>query len=201
MGEESRERRMQKQVGILKRCQEIGNATGMCSLLCMSLCLNVVMICILAKGMHNSSVVWPQFFLCNNFVQREFGVWSRRNFANSVRENCLTRHVHWVHANHGGCCSATPIRMCYMWQMRANADAAIAAAICVRKAVIASKVGAMASSQVCSCVQEGLITPTANIAQAGGSKPTKIAVRRDSVDVLFEEKLRLLRKGNHAVFH
>ena len=91
----------------------------------------------------------------------------------------------------------TPIQMCHAWQMRANANAATTAAIFVSKAVNATKVGAMASSQLCSCMQEGLITPFAKLEQNDGEETAIIVVRRDSVDVAFDENLRLMRKANY----
>ena len=153
MGEETGAGRVQKPAGILKRCQEIGSATGMCWLLCISLCLNVVLICILANGMHNSVGTKCQFFLYNNFVQREFGAQSPRSFANSVSGKSLTRHVHWVHAIFWECCSMAPIQMCHAWQMRANANTVTTAAIFISKAIFADKVGAMACSQLYPCQQ------------------------------------------------
>ena len=77
MGEERKEGRMQKPAGILTRCQEIGNATGMCCLLCVSLCLNLVLIFMLARGMHNSvGIKCPEFFVticCRGNLEHNHG--------------------------------------------------------------------------------------------------------------------------------
>ena len=182
---------------ILARCQEIGNATGMRVLLCLSLALNGLLICLLAARQSNIVCIACQHEFCNHLLQEEYGGRCRRYSAISVSERSLTRHAYVVRANSSERCSMTSIQICHMWQMRANADAAAAAAIFARRANVANKVSKLACSQVCPRMHKGLITLSVVNGAVYGNKLVDVVVRSGTFDVLMEEKMRLMRKANY----
>ena len=69
---------------ILARCQEIGNATGMRVLLCLSLALNGLLICLLAARQSNIVCIACQHEFCNHLLQEEYGGRCRRYSALAV---------------------------------------------------------------------------------------------------------------------
>ena len=198
MGERERIReRRRMPTSILARCQEIGNATGMRVLLCLSLALNGLLICLLAARQNDIVCIACQHEFCNHLLQEEFGERCRRDYAISVSGRSLTKHAHDVGANSSEGCSMTSIQICHMWQMRANANAAAATAISIRKTNVANKVSKLASSQVCSRMHEGLITLSAIKRTFVGEEMTNVVACSGTFDVLMEEKTRLMRKANY----
>ena len=182
---------------ILTRCQEIGNATGMRVLLCLSLVLNGWLMFLLAAPQSEIVCIACRNEFCNHLLQEEFGERCRRDYAISVSGRSLTKHAHDVGANSSEGCSMTSIQICHMWQMRANANAAAATAISIRKTNVANKVSKLASSQVCSRMHEGLITLSAIKRTFVGEEMTNVVACSGTFDVLMEERTRLMRKANY----
>ena len=130
MGEERKARRRQDlSVSVLKRFQEIGNATGTWGVLGLSLILNELLVCLLASQTKELVCLNSHVEVCDNLLQAEFGKRDRRNFAINVSGMYSTKHAQRVHNKEWNGCRMTPIQMCQMWQMRANADAATATTI------------------------------------------------------------------------
>ena len=73
--------------------------------------------------------------------------------------------------------------------MRANADAATATVIFASKTNVSTEVSKLASSQLGSCVQKGMITPFSEWKVIGGRKMAWIDVCRGNFGMKLSERM------------